>query len=279
MVSLKCEDFDIQKIADSGQCFRMNKIDEKHYLAIAGDKCVVIESLKDGAILHCDNTQYEDFWRNYFDMDTDYAKFRAAVNKGDKFLLRAAEYSKGIRILRQDAFEMLITFIISQRKNIPAIKKSVELICEACGTKIQSAGHSVYAFPTPEQLCLLSEQTLKECSLGYRVKYIQAAANNAKNMAPNVAMLCQKNDEELMQELLKIQGVGVKVANCTMLFGYYRLSGFPRDVWIQRLIDVVYGGEFDTAQYAGFEGVIQQYMFYYGRTKECADTYLNADIK
>ncbi len=275
MVTITNEDLDIIKIADSGQCFRLNKLNDDYYILIAKNKLLKIKLNNNGATFFCSEDEYEKVWHDYFDMSANYSHFRSSVDKKDEFLHKAAQYSKGIRILKQDAFEMLITFIISQRKNIPAIKKSVELLCIACNNKIENdSGIDAYAFPSAKDIAKLSEQTLKECSLGYRAKYIAAAAEMVQSGNLNLKEINNCTNEDLFNALISVPGVGEKVANCVMLFGFYRLNGFPKDVWINRIIDNIYGGEFNTNTYLGYEGVIQQYMFYYGRSEECLKNFL-----
>ena len=152
------DDFDLGKIADSGQCFRFNKCRDG-YSVVAGDKFVFIKQLNDEPgktsdngqwyELSCSEKEYEEFWKEYFDLNTDYRNIRGLIDKQeDEYLYNASKYGKGIRILQQDPWEMLISFIISQNKNIPAIKKSVELLCEAAGRQRENEGGSYYAFPT-----------------------------------------------------------------------------------------------------------------------------------
>lgn len=251
------KDFNIKKNADSGQAFRITEIISGKWRFVAGNK-----------VLYLDETNPlipEGFWTEYFDLAEDYEKFRNAIPKEDEFLTKAAEYGEGIRILRQDPWEMLITFIISQRKNIPAIKSSVEAICSRYGSLIEGDA-GVHAFPSPEQLVAATEDELRACSLGYRVPYIMKAARMVCEGGIDLEALNAAEDEELMEKLLSVPGVGPKVANCVRLFGYHRIDAFPVDVWIARVIEEQYGGNFPFELYKGFGGVIQQYMFYYGRT-------------
>ncbi len=267
MITLNSPDLDIQKIADSGQCFRMEHTGSGRYTLVALGRVLDIDARPDGCALHCTAKQYHDVWRDYFDIDTDYAAFRAAVPHTDSFLTRASQAGRGIRILRQDAWEMLITFIISQRKSIPAIRRCVQQLAVCAGRPIRHAGQVYHAFPTPRNLARLSSQQLAACGLGYRAGYVHEAARLAASGRLNLPGLSAADDETLRQALLAVPGVGEKVANCVMLFGFHRLQGFPKDVWINRVIDEEYGGCFDLAPYAGFEGVMQQYMFYYGRLR------------
>ncbi|MPM07923.1 hypothetical protein SDC9_54234 [bioreactor metagenome] len=163
---------------------------------------------------------------------------------------------------------MLVTFIISQRKNIPAIKRSVEALAALFGRPVAGAPEGAFAFPSPEALAAQSIDSLAPCSLGYRAPYVLAAARMAGGGEIDLAGLESAGDEELFSALLTVPGVGTKVASCVMLFGYHRLDAFPRDTWINRTIDCQYGGCFEEERYRGFRGVIQQYMFYYARTNK-----------
>ena len=264
MVTVRNEDFDIEKIADSGQCFRLNRRSD-HWLNIAGDRVLRIYDCGDGSYkLDCTKKDFDAFWAPYFDLNCDYSAYRASVPKKDKFLTAAAAYGRGIRILRQDPWEMLITFIISQRKNIPAIKAGVEALCRNYGVCLSSM-EDLYAFPSVYSLSHAAESKLKECGLGYRVPYIISAARAVESGEIDLSAIAALSDDELLCELMKIYGVGVKVANCVSLFAYHRINAFPIDVWIARCLDEQYGGCFDASRYEGFKGVIQQYMFYYMR--------------
>ena len=277
------DDFDLARIADSGQCFRFNVCDDQKeisgekgefsgsptYRVVAGDKLLYIRQT--GGLeyeLSCSEDEYETFWREYFDLDLDYSGIRDRIDKSeDPYLFAASEYGKGIRILRQDPWEMLISFIISQRKNIPAIKASIEKLCTLAGDKIgeQDDGGAVYSFPTPERLSRLSMSDLAGCSLGYRDKYVHQAAMDVASGAVNLDDWKALPDSRLMEMLLGLYGVGVKVANCEILFGYHRLDAFPRDVWINRVLDTRYLDGFLFDKYAPYNGVMQQYLFFYSR--------------
>ena len=261
MIKINCEDFDIRKIADSGQCFRLNDMGS-YWLNIAGDRALKVYGNK----LDCTKAEYNAFWRPYFDLETDYSAFRDKIPASDKFLSKAADFGKGIRILKQDPWEMLITFIISQRKNIPAIKSSVEAICFRYGKQIDEIdGKAIYAFPKPNELAKATEGQLSKCSLGYRVPYIISAARMVDSGDLDLSAIAKLSDEELLDELMKVKGVGIKVANCVSLFGYHRIDAFPIDVWIARVLEEKYNNKFNIKRYSGFVGVIQQYMFYYIR--------------
>ncbi len=262
------DDFDLQKIADSGQCFRFNVCKEGLFRAVAKDKCLYIKELGRGEYdFSCSQKEYEDFWKNYLDLDICYRDIRGRIDKdADPYLYAASEYGKGIRILRQDPWEMLISFIISQRKNIPAIKSCVEALCSKYGRRIEderAEGGFYYAFPTAEELAAATDEELRTCSLGYRAPYIKAAAMDMTEYPFLLEGLLPAEYEDLMAALKGFKGVGEKVANCISLFAYHRIDAFPVDVWIQRILDAHYPEGFPFERYKGFAGIMQQYMFFY----------------
>jgi DNA-(apurinic or apyrimidinic site) lyase len=265
---------DMKKIAESGQIFRFNVYDDEYSL-VAGDKLLFIKEDDDGYILSCSESEFEEFWIDYFDLRLDYSDFEKNIPPDDLFLINAAEYSYGIRILNQDKWEMLISFIISQRKSIPAIKSSIEKLAKRYGKKIDmkvpdfikniDKNSEFFAFPTPKALAEASLDDLNGCSLGYRSPYIEASAKAVYRGDIDLEALSELDDNELLAALMSLKGVGIKVANCVALFGYHRIAAFPIDVWIKRMIDEHYDGEFPLKRYDGYAGVIQQYIFYYGR--------------
>lgn len=267
MILLYNDDFNIRKIAQSGQCFRLNAVTEG-YVLIARGHVLQLWNTPEGCAADCSQTEYETLWKGYFDLERDYAEIRRAADPEDLFLQRALSYGRGIRILRQDPWEMLVSFIISQRKNIPAIKACVETLCTRYGEPLESKGRRFYAFPSAERLAGLEERCFLECSLGYRAKYVHAAAQMVASGALDLNGIGSLPDGALMDALLGVSGVGEKVANCVVLFGYHRLSRFPRDVWINRIVEQEYGGEFPVMRYPDTAGVLQQYLFYYARSSE-----------
>ena len=263
MIRIQASNFDLKQIADSGQCFRMKMTGENKAFVIAGGRPLEICDAGDGCFeLSCLDDEYHAFWRDYFDLDSDYEKYIKAADPADEFLTKAAAFGQGIRILRQEPFETLISFIISQRKNIPAIQSSVEKLCRLCGERIDD---DIYAFPVPRAVASLSEKELSECSLGYRVPYVREAARQIAFGEKDLEAMRELPDDRLFEELVSFLGVGKKVANCVMLFAYHRIGAFPEDVWIKRIEDKYYGGAFPVDRYKGFAGVLQQYIFYYTR--------------
>lgn len=251
---------DLRPIYDSGQCFRWRDEGDGNFLIPSAGHIVMVRQIAEDRIrLSCDEEEFQAYWRDYFDLDTDYAKIAARISPQDAFLTRAAAAGRGIRILRQDPWETLITFILSQRKNIPAIRSCVERLCEAAGTS-----EMIGCFPTPEEILAADAAgKLDGCGLGYRLPYIR---ETAEVFASNqIDQLSRFSDDELLDALMQLKGVGVKVAKCTMLFGFHRLDAFPVDVWISRALAEEYPEGFDFSAYRPYGGVIQQYIFAYYR--------------
>ena len=166
----------------------------------------------------------------------------------------------GIRILRQNLWEMVVTFIISQRNKIPRIRKAVDILCQTFGTPLgEINGQQFYSFPMPAQL---RGQDLSPASLGYRESYVKEMAEYDEDFW---VQLQKQDDDTARKTLIALRGIGEKVANCVMLFGLHRMDSYPRDVWINRMIDDVYHGNFDPSQYDGFAGYVQQLQFFYYR--------------
>ncbi len=202
----------------------------------------------------CSEKEWKDVWHAYFDLDTNYRKIRMSIPKDDKFLMAAAKSGAGIRILKQDKFEMLISFIISQRKSIPAIRTSIEKL-------VGLYGHDGF-FPKPEDMLCATENELASCGLGYRVPYIRKAIERVALHETDLDMLDELPDEELFEELKSFAGVGDKVANCVALFAYHRCGRAPVDTWIARVIAEHYDGINPFPRYGKYAGIMQQYMFY-----------------
>ncbi|NLI54611.1 MAG: DNA-3-methyladenine glycosylase 2 family protein [Clostridiales bacterium] len=270
MITITDPDFDIRKIADSGQCFRLNRDEDGGYTLVAWGRMLRLFDMSDGCALDCSQADFDAVWRNYFDLDRDYAAIRSEIDPGDAFLKSACDYGRGIRMLRQDPFETLVSFIVSQRKNIPAIKRCVEALCARYGEPLGGGDAGVFAFPTAERLAAQDEAGFLACSLGYRAKYVLAAARMAASGALDLDGIGGLDDGALLNALLTVPGVGEKVANCVMLFGYHRLGRFPRDVWINRVEEREYGGAFPLERYPDTAGVLQQYVFYYARSAQYA---------
>ena len=260
------DDFDIKKIADSGQCFRMQQLPNGKYRAISGNEVAYIEEAAEGGWnFECTQTAYDCVWYDYFDLGRNYAAIRNGVPDTDPFMRHAGAFGKGIRILRQDAWESLVTFIISQRKSIPAIKKAVEILAVRYGRKITTPYEEVYTFPRASDMAHVSVEDFKACGLGYRASYVADAVNKVLTRQVDLEALNTMSNADILEALKRTHGVGDKVANCVLLFGYGRVDCAPVDVWILRAIEDYYHGVSPFENYGPTAGVLQQYMFYYIR--------------
>lgn len=260
------DDFDPDKIIDSGQCFRPKRLDDGRYRFITGRNVLHIFLLSSGTWqADCTPYAWKHIWYPYFDLETDYKKLRAKIPKNDLFLKKAAAYGSGIRILQQNPFEMLITFIISQRKSIPAIRSAVEKLCRIAGTPVRTETEDLYLFPSPSRLSRLSLETLHDCSLGYRAPYVRQAARMVAGGKIKMKELSRLSDQDLLEQLQTIPGVGIKVASCVSLYGFHRTATAPVDVWIDRVISAHYNKKNPFPDFKKTAGLMQQYMFYYYR--------------
>lgn len=255
--------FDLMMTAGSGQCFRMWDHGDNTVRLFAFHRELYIKSLGDGLFeFSCSEEEFAQIWQTYFDLETDYQAIQDLFKSGGDYLQQALAFSSGLRILRQDAFEVLISFIISQRKSIPAIMDCVNRLSMRFGERI---GQNAYAFPSAPALALASEQQLKSCGLGYRVPYVKETSAMVASGQIALDEIAQLDDHALHQSLLAFPGVGDKVAACTMLFGFHRLGAFPVDVWIQRALEREYPEGIPSEQFDGFQGVLQQHIFCYER--------------
>ncbi len=269
MMIVSVNHFNIKQIAESGQCFRMNQEEGGRYSLVAFGRYLELCQLEENVIeLGCTKEEYDEVWKDYFDIGYDYGRIVGELMAGeDAFLKQAAVYGSGIRILRQEPFEMLISFIISQNKNIPSIKHCIEWICERYGDlrKDKSTGVLYHVFPSAKQLAMAEKGELRELKLGYRDNYILSAAKTVAEDRISLEKLKRTSHEEAVEELQKIHGVGKKVANCVSLYGLHHIEAFPVDVWIKRILNDVYNNKFNAEHFKGYAGIIQQYMFFYIR--------------
>ena len=264
MLTIEMDNFDLGQICRSGQCFRMEQTGENSYRVIAGDKYLELTQEKGIVNFFCPEEDFIFFWIRYFDLDCDYQQYIEKINPRDKYLTEAVKLGNGIRILQQDLWEMIITFLISQQNNITRIKRCIENISREFGEKkISSNGVEYYAFPTPQALSQASEEQLKACNLGYRAKYVLDTARKTACGEISLDEIRNMKYKDARQELLKLYGVGEKVADCICLFGLHQLDAFPIDTHIRQALDAHYKRGFPNRRYKGCRGIIQQYIFYY----------------
>lgn len=260
MIEIRSDDFNIAQIANSGQCFRISEQYTGIWLVVAFGKSLKIHVKDDNThIFECDTDEYNELWHNYFDMQRDYGEIKAKIRVvGDPYITRAVDFGYGMRILNQDLWEVIISFIISQQNNIPRIRGIIKRLCAPYGLR----------FPTPQELASFSEDELEKIGFGYRARYVRNMAIAVTEGRLNFDELQKMSYHEAVAYLKKFDGIGDKVANCIALFGLRKLEAFPVDVWIKRILQKQYGGEFDIRRFPGYAGLVQQYMFYYERFRE-----------
>lgn len=256
------KDFDLAQTLDCGQCFRWIGQTDGSFKGIAFGKEIVLRLNENE--LHIENATTKDFeeiWYNYFDFSLDYRKIREELSKIHPILKEASTYASGIRILRQEPFEALCTFIISQNNNIKRIKGIVQRLCEEFGEVLENGG---YSFPSAEKLATLSEDDLLPIRAGFRNKYIIDAAQKVANKVVDLEKCKFLSYEDAREELKKIKGVGNKVADCTLLFGMHRVEAFPEDVWMKRAMEKLFP-TMTGKDFGKYAGIAQQYIFHYSR--------------
>lgn len=277
--------FDIGKIFDCGQCFRFDAVEqsthEKEFSGVAHGRFVSFA--QDGDVLFIygsDREDYENIWRRYLDMDRDYdAVCSDIVSHCDNpALAEAISYGNGIRILSQDSFECIISFIISQNNNIPRIKKIIEALCQKCGKPVEigegmkahlSGKSSLCAFPDAESIAALGADGLFELKTGFRAKYIYDAVSRTLDGSLSIESIMLEEDiERAIDAMCLVKGIGRKVASCALLFGFGKYNAFPVDVWMKRVAMKYFGEageELSWETFGDYAGIAQQYLFYYER--------------
>lgn len=284
------KNFKLKQTFECGQCFRFDKISDTNYVIVAFER--VIELEEDGNDIKIYNSNEEDvknIWINYFDLERNYADIKEELAKDD-LLRKCVEFGHGIRILNQDPFEILISFIISARNSIPSIMKTINKISAKWGREIEYKGKVYYAFPTIEQIRDASLEEIQETGASFRSKYIVDTISNVYNSYKakkegnqeqieelrkyDLDYIKSLSDDECHTALQEFKGVGAKVADCIMLFSMEKYSAFPVDVWVKRAMIYFYGAEdaslnkiriFARNKFKELSGFAQQYLFYYAR--------------
>lgn len=247
--------FDLAQTLDCGQCFRWNRQADGSYTGVAFGRILNISEENRKQVLT------DAFWSNYFDVQLNYGKICADLSAGDKTLAEAAKFAPGMRILNQEPWEALCSFIISQNNNIPRIKGIVARLCGLFGEEI---GPGYTAFPEAKKLAVLREDDLADIRSGFRAKYILSAAQKVADGEVDLEALKIVPLAEARAKLMTIYGVGPKVADCALLYGLHRLDAFPMDVWMKRAMGTLFPGQ-QPESFGQYAGIAQQYIFHYSR--------------
>ncbi len=260
--------FNLEQTFLCGQAFRWDKDQSGVFYGVAGNNVAKVYHFDENTIYIESNNPDLVYWSNYLNFSCDYNTVESALSC-DKVLVPCINAGKGIRILRQDLWETIVSFIISANNNIPRIKKIINKMCEMFGEKIEFDGKVFYGFPTAETLSKLELSDLAPIRAGFRDKYILNAAQKVASGEINLDEIAKLNNKTAKSELMKIKGVGTKVADCVLLFSLGRHDIFPLDVWTKRIIQEVYGieeksvPEFIEKQFGKNAGIAQQYLYYY----------------
>ena len=280
------KDFNLEHIFECGQCFRWERQPDGSYTGVAKGHIVnmrydaaIANPTSDGGhltITPCTGSDFDEIWAPYLDLGRDYGAIKKTLSENDEVMKKASDYGYGIRILNQDLWETIVSFIISQNNNIPRIKGCIERLCENFGEPIEPDKEAVekgiipdvirYEIPTPEKLASLSIEDLAPVRLGYRARYLIETSKT----------VCEKGLPEGFDDLSALCGVGPKVANCISLFGMQNYASFPIDVWVIKVMHELYGldehdkkgmARFAKERFGELGGFAQQYLFYYMRDR------------
>lgn len=265
MITREISNFNLKQICNSGQCFRMTEIEDREntFSVIAGNRYLELSQEGEKISFSCSADEFP-FWEQYFDLNTDYQTYLDQIDPADTYLAQAAKLASGMHILKQDLWEIIISFLISQQNNIARIRRCIQNICEKYGEKlIAENGTIYYSFPTAAALSQATEEELKACNLGYRAKYVLKTAKDIAFGDFSLEELKKMNYEDAKKELLKLYGVGVKVADCICLYALHHLEAFPVDTHIKQALNAYYADGFPMERYSGMQGVMQQYIFYW----------------
>ncbi len=266
-------DFSLEDTLECGQCFRFWKIQEQEYIVASGQRVIQVRQDEERlTFFNISSKQDLEYWSDFFDLHGDYCKRKKRLSEKDALMAEAIGFAPGVHILKQDFFECLISFILSQNNHIPRIKKMAEILSKTYGDVLDDER---YGFPTAKQMQFANEEKLRELGMGFRAKYIVDAVKKVNHGELIIENLVEMETEQLRNTLLSIYGVGRKVADCILLFSFGRYEVFPTDVWVKRIMSECYFHQqeaslkeiFSLAQekFGKDAGFAQQYLFHYAR--------------
>lgn len=266
-------DFELKHIFDCGQCFRWNEAADGSFIGITRGRAVRLIKKNRDVYIKGGNIEDKDLWINYLDLNRDYGEIKNALSK-DEVLNEAIQHGEGIRILNQEPFEIVISFIISANNRIPMIKRAVENISREFGKGIEFEGKEYYTFPEPAELAKASVSELEKCGCGFRAPYIVETTKEIAGGRVDLLEIMNMETDKAHNELVKLKGIGPKVADCILLFSMGKQDAFPVDVWVKRVMQYFYLApdvslkkirEYGRDKFGSLAGFVQQYLFYYAR--------------
>lgn len=267
-------DFNITHIFECGQCFRWNREDDGSYTGVVKNKVINVLQQKNTVEFNNINTDDYDIIKNYFDFDTDYETIKNTLNT-DEIMAEAIKFGEGIRILNQEEWETMISFMISANNRIPMIKKVIENLSVSFGDYIGNyRGKDYFSFPTAERLSAAPVERILECKAGFRAPRIKEAATRFLYEKDKIYNIKNMSYNEGLAYLKTYKGIGDKVANCILLFSMKHFDTFPVDVWVRRVMQTLYVSKetkdadirkFAENKFGKYSGFAQQYLFFYAR--------------
>lgn len=270
----EARNFEPVHVFECGQCFRWDRQENGNYIGVAFGRVLEVEKRGDDVLLYnVTEEEFREIWADYFDLYRDYGTVKEVLGK-DILLKKSVEFGHGIRILNQEPFEMILSFIISSNNRIPMIKRGIRRISEKWGKRLFYKGNEYYSFPGIDEIKDAAVEELAACGIGFRAKYIRDTVAAICCGERDVDWICSLGSEDCHKELQKFTGVGPKVADCIMLFSMGKHSAFPVDVWVKRAMQHFYLApdvslkkirEFGIDKFGELSGFAQQYLFYYAR--------------
>ena len=281
LVIKNVKSFNLTHIFDCGQCFRWNKNEDESYTGVVKENVINIKMINnDVYVKSYGEDNLKELFNHYFDMNRDYDKIKKSLRTVDEHMEKSILYGDGIRLLNQDLWETIISFIISANNNIPRIKGIIERISKRYGNRIEWEGNEYYTFPTPEKLSKASVEDFRNLGLGFRDVRVYETTKMVLNKEIDLDKIHEEKDTQIVRdELLKLPGVGPKVADCILLFSTLkRFDVFPIDVWVRRVMNDLYIHNSDenkvdkklvlsiaNEKFGDLCGIAQQYLFYWRR--------------
>ncbi len=265
--------FDMKTTFENGQCFRWNKKGDS-YIGVAFDEVVKLKADGDKIEITTSGDKNIEFWKHYFFLDKKADLIDKRISKIDDYVEKALTFGSGMKMLRQEPFETLLSFITSSNNNIKRIKLIIERLSSRYGSPIEFEGETYYTFPKPIDLKDVSIADFRSIGFGYRDKYIYDAIHKVIDGDVDLDAIYSLNRDNALEELMKVKGVGKKVASCIALFAYSKYNAFPVDVWIKKVLEKMYSkevkrfntvDEFIDKHFGEYSGIAQQYLFYYAR--------------
>lgn len=274
-MTLKVDNFNLRDTVTCGQIFRFEELDDNSFDIILSDRVINIKQEENNIIVNSNNmNNIEKVIKNYFDLDYDYESINKKILEIDKSNKEIINRCKGLKMINEPKFEVIISYILSSNNRVPQIKNALDNISKTYGKKVIFNNKEYYLFPTLEEISVCDLDTLRSCKTGFRDKYIYEFVNKVINKEFDINLIDNMNSEDALNYLMSLSGVGEKVASCILLFGYHRFDVFPIDTWVKKYMKDKYNIEgvnnirkFTNDKYQELSGIVIQYMFHYKRNK------------